>query len=76
LVYLSNAFNLPEVAEYWMQVIKMNEYRKKRFIKNIFSKLFNTISGKEIAIFGFAFKKDTKDTRFEINIYNIIKILL
>ncbi len=52
-----------------MQVVKMNEYRKKRFIKNILTNLFNTLSGKEIAVFGFAFKKDTKDTRFEIHIY-------
>jgi len=47
-----------------MQVIKMNEYRKTKFLKNIFNKLFNTISGKEIAVFGFSFKKDTKDTRY------------
>lgn len=42
----------------------MNEYRKTKFLKNIFNKLFNTISGKEIAVFGFSFKKDTKDTRY------------
>jgi len=64
LVYLSNYFNLPEVAEYWNQVITMNEYRKMRFIKNIFNKLFHTISGKTISIFGFSFKKNTKDTRY------------
>jgi len=63
LVYLSNAYNLPEVAEYWKQVITMNEFRKMRFIKNIFNKLFNTITGKSISIFGFAFKKNTEDTR-------------
>jgi len=43
----------------------MNEYRKKKFIKKIFNKLFNTINGKEITIYGFSFKKDTKDTRHE-----------
>ena len=63
LVYLSNYYNLPEVAEYWNQVITMNEYRKSRFVKNIFNKLFNTISDKTITIFGFSFKKNTKDTR-------------
>jgi len=75
LVYLLNAFNLPEVAEYWMQVIKMNEYRKQRFIKNILTNLFNTISGKEIAVLGFAFKKDTKDTRESAAITVVMSLL-
>ncbi|OUM69270.1 hypothetical protein PIROE2DRAFT_65831 [Piromyces sp. E2] len=75
LVYLSNAFKLPEVADYWMQVIKMNEYRKTKFIKSIFNKLFNTISGKEIAIFGFSFKKDTKDTRESAAITVVMTLL-
>jgi len=63
LVYLCNSFHLTEVAEYWKQVIKMNEYRKEKFIKNIFNSLFNTLLGKRICVFGFAFKKNTKDTR-------------
>ncbi|KAL6612276.1 UDP-glucose dehydrogenase [Neocallimastix sp. 'constans'] len=63
LVYLSNYFKLPDVAEYWKQVIIMNDYRKTRFVKTIYNKLFNTISGKIIAIYGFSFKKNTKDTR-------------
>merc|ERR1711918_311339 len=40
----------------------MNDYQKKRFTRNIVSNLFNTVTGKKIAIFGFAFKKDTGDT--------------
>lgn len=63
-MYLSNAFNLHEVADYWKQVILMNEYRKMSFIKKIFNKLFHTINGKEITIYGFSFKKNTKDTRY------------
>lgn len=63
LVYLCNHFNLPEVAEYWNQVIKMNDYQKQRFAKRIIETLFNTISGKKIALLGWAFKKDTNDTR-------------
>ncbi|KAG4102878.1 UDP-glucose dehydrogenase [Neocallimastix lanati (nom. inval.)] len=63
LVYLSNYFKLPDVAEYWKQVIIMNDYRKTRFVKTIYNKLFNTITGKIIAIYGFSFKKNTKDTR-------------
>ncbi|GAB5587137.1 hypothetical protein Unana1_02037 [Umbelopsis nana] len=63
LVYLSTQLNLPEVAAYWKQVVDMNEYQKNRFVKRIISTLFNTITNKKIAVLGFAFKKDTGDTR-------------
>ncbi|KAI8339034.1 UDP-glucose/GDP-mannose dehydrogenase family, NAD binding domain-containing protein [Chlamydoabsidia padenii] len=63
LVYLSEQLNLPEVAAYWHQVVIMNEYQKKRFVRNIIKTLFNTITNKKIAVLGFAFKKDTGDTR-------------
>jgi UDPglucose 6-dehydrogenase len=63
LVYLSEHFGLPEVADYWNQVIKMNDWQKRRFGLKIIQSLFNTVSDKKIAILGFAFKKDTNDTR-------------
>ena len=63
LVYLCRSFGLPEVAEYWAQVITMNDWQKKRFAQNMVSSMFNTVSGKKIGILGFAFKKDTGDTR-------------
>ncbi|KIM92391.1 hypothetical protein PILCRDRAFT_121615 [Piloderma croceum F 1598] len=63
LVYLSESLHLPEVAAYWRQVVEMNEYQKKRFSKNVVDTLFNTITGKRIAVLGFAFKADTGDTR-------------
>lgn len=63
LVYLSESLHLPEVAAYWRQVVEMNEYQKKRFLNRIISCLFNTLTGKKVAILGFAFKKDTGDTR-------------
>merc|ERR1711990_1443621 len=66
LVYLCRSFGLPEVAEYWNQVIVMNDWQKKRFAQNMVSSMFNTVSGKKIAILGFAFKKDTGDTREQI----------
>ncbi|ORY33931.1 hypothetical protein LY90DRAFT_705054 [Neocallimastix californiae] len=75
LVYLSNYYKLPEVAEYWNQVITINEYRKSRFVKNIFNKLFNTISDKTITIFGFSFKKNTKDTRESPAITVVLSLL-
>ena len=63
LCYLCRYFRLPEVAEYWEQVIRMNEYQKERFVTRILDSMFNTVSGKRIAILGYAFKKDTNDTR-------------
>lgn len=69
LVYLCRHFNLPEVADYWEQVIILNDYQKHRFAKNIISTLFNTVSGKKIVFLGWAFKKDTNDTRESAAIY-------
>ncbi|RPD52919.1 UDP-glucose dehydrogenase [Lentinus tigrinus ALCF2SS1-7] len=63
LVYLSESLHLPEVAAYWRQVVEMNEYQKARFSKTVVDTLFNTITGKHIAVLGFAFKADTGDTR-------------
>ena len=75
LVYLSEVLNLPEVAEYWHQVVAMNDYQRRRFAQKIVNRLFQTVTGKRIAIFGFAFKKDTGDTRESSSIY-ITKHLL
>ena len=69
LVYLCRSFNLPEVANYWEQVILMNDHQKYRYAKSIISTLFNTVSGKKIAFLGWAFKKDTNDTRESAAIY-------
>jgi len=63
LTYLCHHFGLPEVAAYWESVVKMNDWQKSRFSGRIVRDLFNTVSGKHIAILGFAFKKDTNDTR-------------
>ncbi|OJT04239.1 UDP-glucose 6-dehydrogenase 4, partial [Trametes pubescens] len=63
LVYLSESLHLPQVAAYWRQVVEMNEYQKSRFSKTVVDTLFNTITGKHIAVLGFAFKADTGDTR-------------
>jgi UDPglucose 6-dehydrogenase len=63
LTYLCQYFGLPEVAAYWESVVKINDWQKARFSGQIVRDLFNTVSGKHIAILGFAFKKDTNDTR-------------
>ena len=69
LVYLCEYFGLPESAAYWEQVIILNDYQKRRFAMNIIQTLFNTVSGKKIAMLGWAFKKDTNDTRESAAIY-------
>merc|ERR1712232_551840 len=63
LVYICEQFGLEEVAQYWQKVVDMNEYQKKTFTGRIIHALFNTVSRKKIAVFGFAFKKDTGDVR-------------
>ena len=69
LVYIAKSFGLNEVADYWEQVIIMNDYQKTRFADNIISTMFNTVSGKKIVFYGWAFKKDTNDTRESAAIY-------
>ncbi|MFD2917461.1 nucleotide sugar dehydrogenase [Psychroserpens luteus] len=63
LVYISKSLGLNEVADYWEQVVIMNDHQKNRFAANIVKTLFNTVSGKKITFLGWAFKKDTNDTR-------------
>ncbi len=69
LVYLCQTYGLTEVADYWHQVIIMNDYQKRRFAQKIISSLYNTVNGKKIILLGWAFKKDTNDTRESAAIY-------
>lgn len=69
LVYIAKTYGLNEVADYWEQVIIMNDHQKRRFAKNMIKTLYNTVSGKKIAFLGWAFKKDTNDTRESAAIY-------
>jgi UDPglucose 6-dehydrogenase len=63
LVYICEQFGLHEVAAYWQQVVDMNDHQKKSFAARIIHSMFNTVTAKKIAVFGFAFKKDTGDVR-------------
>jgi UDPglucose 6-dehydrogenase len=76
LVYLCEHFGLTEVAAYWEQVVLINDYQKRRFTRNMVARMFNTVSNKQIAIWGFAFKKDTNDTRESAAIYVCRDLLL
>jgi len=63
LVYLCEYYGLHEPAQYWEQVVRMNDWQSYRFAQNIVSSMFNTVSGKRIAVLGAAFKANTGDTR-------------
>ncbi|GGH30670.1 nucleotide sugar dehydrogenase [Sphingobacterium alkalisoli] len=69
LVYIARSYNLTAVANYWEQVIILNDHQKVRFAENIIKTLYNTVNGKNIAFLGWAFKKDTNDTRESAAIY-------
>lgn len=75
LVYISESYGLHEVAAYWETVVRLNEYQEQRFVQQMISVMFNTIAEKRIALFGFAFKKDTGDTRESPAIYVAKKLL-
>jgi UDPglucose 6-dehydrogenase len=69
LVYISRSFGLQKVADYWEQVIIMNDHQKERFAANIVRSLYNTVADKKLTFLGWAFKKDTNDTRESAAIY-------
>jgi UDPglucose 6-dehydrogenase len=75
LVYISESLGLKAVAEYWENVIKMNDYQERRFVKRMLETMFNTLANKKIVLFGFAFKANTGDTR-ETPAYYVAKMLL
>ena len=69
LVYICESYGLKEVAEYWESVIRINEWQERRFVMTMLANMFNTMAGKKVALFGFAFKADTGDTRESAAIY-------
>jgi UDPglucose 6-dehydrogenase len=75
LVYMANTLNLPEVAEYWMQVLRMNDYQRNRFVKTVVRKMNSSLIGRKLAVFGLAFKEDTNDSR-ESPAIEVVKELL
>merc|ERR1712157_356852 len=75
LVYICESEGLHEAAQYWQQVVDMNEHQKKTFSAKIISSLFKTVTNKKIAVFGFAFKKDTGDVR-ETPALRVVEMLM
>ena len=75
LIYIARSYNLNEVADYWEQVIRINNYQRNRFADKISKTLFNTLTDKKIALLGWAFKKETDDSRESAAIYVADKLL-
>lgn len=75
LVYIAQSLHLPEVAAYWEAVVDMNEYQKQRFCKRIVTCLYHTLTDKKVAVLGFAYKKDTGDTRESASISLVISLV-
>lgn len=75
LVYLAESLGLPEVGAYWRQVVVMNEFQRERFAMRVIARLNNTLRGKKVAVLGYAFKKNTSDTR-ESPALGVIRTLL
>ena len=69
LVYLCKHYSLDEVAEYWHQVVKINDYQKERFAQKIINHFGGDLTGKTIALLGWAFKSNTNDSRESAAIY-------
>ena len=69
LVYLCKYYELEEVAEYWHQVIKINDYQKNRFAQKIIDHFGGDLTGKKITVLGWAFKENTNDSRESPAIY-------
>ena len=76
LVYLCKYYGLYEVAEYWHQVVKINDYQKDRFAQKIIDQFGGDLTGKRIAILGWAFKAYTNDSRESAAIYVAEKLYL
>ena len=75
LVYLCRHYGLEAVADYWESVVKINDYQKERFVLNMLQAMFNTLAGKKICLFGFAFKANTGDTRESAALYVAKRLL-
>jgi UDPglucose 6-dehydrogenase len=75
LIYLAEGLGLTEVAEYWQQVLSINEWQRKRFMRVVIACLNGTLTGKKLTVLGYAFKKDTADTR-EPPSLDCVKMLL
>lgn len=74
LAYLARCLHLGEVADYWTAVLDINRYQRERFTKTAIRKLNGTLRGKKVAIFGFAFKDGTNDTRNSIAVHVIAEL--
>lgn len=75
LIYICNYYGLKKIANYWKNVIEINNYQKLRFVTKVIHQLNNTLKNKKISILGFSFKKDTNDTREAPSIFLVKKLI-
>ena len=75
LVYLSRHYGLDEVAEYWHQVVKINDYQRNRFAQKIIDYFGGDLTGINIAVLGWAFKANTNDSRESSSIFIAEKLI-
>jgi len=75
LIYLAESLNLQEVGDYWSQVLQINDFQHTRFVKKVIKTLNNSLINKKLTILGYAFKRDTADTRDSL-VPSVIKALL
>jgi UDPglucose 6-dehydrogenase len=75
LAYACEGHGLHEAAEYWRQVVAVNEYQKGRFVRRVVASMLGTVAGKKVAVLGLAFKKGVRDTR-ESPAVDVCRVLL
>jgi UDPglucose 6-dehydrogenase len=75
LAYMAESLGLDDVAHYWRQVNVMNERQCDRFSRKIIDRFEGNLVGRKLAMLGFAFKKNTGDTRESLAV-DVIRVLL
>ena len=74
LVYLCQFYGLHEVADYWHQVLKINNYQRDRITNKIMEVIEGSIN-KVVTVLGWSFKKNTNDSRESSSIYITFNLL-
>ena len=74
LVYLCQFYGLHEVADYWHQVLKINDYQRDR-ITNKIMEVIEGSNNKVVTVLGWSFKKNTNDSRESSSIYITFNLL-
>ncbi len=74
LVYMLKYYGLLKESNYWKSIVEINSHQTQRFANKIIESI-NQDTDKIVSIFGWAFKKNTNDSRESASIY-LAKILI